>query len=209
MVSLPGLLFLEPKRRIWTRPEHPLPVQYSQALDYELEVACVIRRPGINIRAEEAVEYIVGYTILNDWSARDIQRRETRVGLGPAKAKDFALSLGPWLVTPDELADRASRPARGLRSDDVCPGQRGRAFARQPGIDALLLRRDDRPGFRRCWLLPGDVLGSGTVGTGCLLELTRGQGPWLEPGDVVELEIERLGVLRNTDREISAPAWTF
>ncbi len=170
----------------------------ARALDYELEIACVIRRPGINIRAEEAMEYVAGFTILNDWSARDIQRRETRVGLGPAKAKDFALSLGPWLVTPDELSDRqAGRPGvydltMAARVNQV-ERSRGNLKSIHYSFGELIARASED-----AVLMPGDILGSGTVGGGCLLELTGGEGPWLEPGDTVELEVERLGVLRNT-----------
>ncbi len=87
---------------------------YTQELDYELEVACVIGKPGINITSKEAEQYVFGYTLLNDWSARDIQRLEGKVGLGPAKGKDFAASLGPWIVTPDELADRGTGRPGGL-----------------------------------------------------------------------------------------------
>lgn len=179
-------------------PGEPVPYpSYTRQLDFELEVACIISKPGMNIPPEAAEDYIFGYTILNDWSARDIQREETKVGLGPAKAKDFASSLGPWIVTPDELKDRST----------------GR-----PGVFDLEMRAHINGEKRSCgnWkdlhfsfgemiarashevqLLPGEVIGSGTVGTGCLLDLTKGQGPWLQPGDVVELQIERLGVLKN------------
>lgn len=170
----------------------------SQALDFELEVACVIGKSGRDIAAEDAEQYIAGYTIFNDWSARDLQRQEVSVGLGPAKAKDFASALGPWLVTPDELADRhAGRP--GVYNLEM--------IARVNGIERSRGNwRDIHFSFGQMiarasasvTLQPGDVIGSGTVGTGCLLELTQGNGPWLQPGDVVELEIERLGVLRNT-----------
>jgi fumarylacetoacetate (FAA) hydrolase len=171
---------------------------YTAEMDFELEVACVIGKTGINIPVEEAESYIFGYMIFNDWSARDIQRRETKVGLGPAKAKDFASSLGPWLVTPDELQERAtSRP--GVYNLDMTARINGRGVS--PGnwgdlhysFGEMIARAS-----QDVYLLPGDVIGSGTVGGGCLLEITSGLGPWLTPGDVVELEIERLGVLRNT-----------
>ncbi len=134
--------------------------------------------------------------IMNDWSARDIQREEMTVGLGPAKGKDFATSLGPWLVTPDELEDY-----------DLSDGRYNLSMiARVNGVERS--RGNFRDIFytfgqmiahasRDATLEPGDVLGSGTVGTGCLLELTAGQGPWLEEGDLVELEITGLGVLSN------------
>src|SRR5919206_182351 len=87
-------------------PGADIPLPHTKALDYELEIACVIGRAGRDIAEEDAEEHIAGYTIMNDWSARDIQREEMSVGLGPAKGKDFATSLGPWLVTPDELEDQ-------------------------------------------------------------------------------------------------------
>lgn len=170
---------------------------YSRALDYELEVACVIGQAGRDIPAVNAGDYIFGYTILNDWSARDIQRLEMRVGLGPAKGKDFASSLGPWITTPDELADRATgRP--GVYDLEMAAFVNGQERSRGNWKDihysfGEMIARASESTF----LLPGEVLGSGTVGTGCLLELTKGEGPWLEPGDVVELEIERLGKLVN------------
>jgi fumarylacetoacetate (FAA) hydrolase len=169
----------------------------SLALDYELEVACVIGVGGKEIEAEAAAEHIFGFTILNDWSARDVQARETRVGLGPAKGKDFATSLGPWIVTPDELADRATgRPGvYDLAMQARVNGERrssGNWNELHHSFGDMIARASSGVALE-----PGDVLGSGTVGTGCLLELTRGQGPWLQRGDVVELEIDRLGVLRN------------
>jgi len=169
----------------------------SQALDYELEVACVIGKAGRDIAPDEAEEYIFGYTILNDWSARDVQRQEMRVGLGPAKGKDFASSLGPWIVTPEELAGQhAGRPgvynlAMVARVDGV-ERSRGSWADLHFSFGQMIARAS-----ADAWLLPGDVIGSGTVGSGCLLELTAGQGPWLQPGSVVELEVEGLGVLRN------------
>lgn len=170
----------------------------SQALDYELEVACVIGTTGRDIAAEEAGDYIAGYLIFNDWSARDIQRQEVAVGLGPAKGKDFASSFGPMLVTPDELADRdAGRPGvynltMVARVNGV-ERSRGNWSELHHSFGDMIARAS-----ADATLYPGDLIGSGTVGTGCLLELTMGQGPWLQSGDVVELEIERLGVLRNT-----------
>lgn len=179
-------------------PEETVPCPaYSQALDYELEVACVIGRRGRNIPAEEAEEYIFGYTVFNDWSARDEQRREMSVGLGPAKGKDFASSLGPALVTADELADQhAGRP--GVY--DLPMTARVNGETRSQGnwnqlhfsFGEMIARASAEVA-----LMPGDVIGSGTVGSGCLLELTQGEGPWLNPGDMVELEIDGLGVLRN------------
>lgn len=171
---------------------------YSQALDYELEIACVINAAGQDIPVEKAAEYIFGFMIFNDWSARDEQRKEMRLGLGPAKGKDFASSFGPWIVTPDEIQTRATdRPGvydlamRAWVNGELL--SQGNFNSIYHSTAALIARAS-----QAVQLHPGDILGSGTVGNGCLLELTRGQGPWLQPGDVVELEIEFLGKLTNT-----------
>jgi len=179
-------------------PNETIPYpSYTHALDYELEVACIIGREGINIPAEQASDYIFGYTIFNDWSARDIQRLEMRVGLGPAKGKDFASSIGPWIVTPDELKDRASGRS-GVYDLEMVARVNGEQRSRGNWKDIYysfgeMIARASQDTY----LLPGDMIGSGTVGTGCLLELTQGKGPWLQTGDVVTLEIERLGELVN------------
>jgi fumarylacetoacetate (FAA) hydrolase len=169
----------------------------SNALDYELEVACVIGKQGIDIEPEDAENYIFGYMIFNDWSARDIQRQEMAVGLGPAKGKDFASSFGPYLVTPDELQDRhTGRP--GVYDLDMVARVNGEERSRGNWKDLYYSFGEMiAHASQGVTLYPGDVIGSGTVGTGCLLETTKGQGPWLQAGDVVELEIERLGILRN------------
>jgi len=147
----------------------------TEELDYELEVAAVIGADG----------HIGGFTVMNDWSARDLQRREMKVGLGPAKGKDFATSLGPVLVTADELGDEMVARVNGEERS------RGRLSDMHYSWDELVAQA-----ARNTHLRPGDVLGSGTVGTGCILE--HGDGRWLQPGDVVELEVEGIGVLRNT-----------
>jgi fumarylacetoacetate (FAA) hydrolase len=165
-------------------------------LDFELEVCAVVDTPAVDLPADRAEEAIGGYTILNDWSARDLQRDETTVRLGPAKGKDFATSIGPWIVTPDELAD--ARAAKGYdlamtsRVGDV-PVSRGRWSDAQFSYGEMLERASADVRLR-----PGDLVGSGTVGTGCLLEV-RDQtlGRWLEPGDEVVLAIERMGELRS------------
>jgi fumarylacetoacetate (FAA) hydrolase len=177
--ELPVFYFSNPAAVYRDGDEVPAPAD-SQALDYELELACVIGADG---RPE-------GFTVMNDWSARDLQMKEMKVGLGPAKGKDFATSLGPEVVSPDELpADldmRALARVNGeLRSDSRTGGMHF-------GWDELLAAAArNTPGLQ-----PGDVIGSGTVGGGCILE--HGDGRWLQRGDVVELEIEGLGVLRNT-----------
>jgi len=169
----------------------------SHALDYELEIACVVGRSGRDLTADEAVEHIFGYTIMNDWSARDLQQAEMRVGLGPAKGKDFATSLGPCLVTPDEMGEPAGRSGvYDLEMTARVNGaerSRGRLGELHYSFGEMIARASAGAD-----LFPGDVIGSGTVGSGSLLELTRGEGPWLAAGDVVELEVERLGVLKNT-----------
>lgn len=168
----------------------------SHALDFELEYAVVIGKAGRDIPTAEAHAHIAGFTIMNDWSARDLQRQEMTVGLGPAKGKDFATSLGPWLATPDELADRAVDDRHDLTMLARVNGRelsRGNASALHWTWAQMIERAS-----ANVELVPGDVLGSGTVGTGCILELGEDVHRWLAPGDIVELEIERLGVLRNT-----------
>jgi len=173
----------------------------TQELDYELEIACVIGKPGRDIPVEEAENYIAGYMIMNDWSARDIQRKEMKLNLGPAKGKDFATSFGPALVTPDELEDRRIvREGRGSVYDLAMTARiNGREFSRGNFKDIYYtFAQMIAYASQDTMLYPGDVLGSGTVGTGCILELgPETTGGWLKPGDMVELEVERLGVLRN------------
>ncbi|MCE7946856.1 MAG: fumarylacetoacetate hydrolase family protein [Chloroflexi bacterium CFX4] len=170
---------------------------YTAALDYELEIAAVIGKAGRDISPEAAAAHILGFTILNDWSARDVQRLEMKVGLGPAKGKDFAKSLGPCILTLDALADRRTERHAVF---DLSMVARVNGVERSRGNMADLYWSFGQMIARASeavTLQAGDVIGSGTVGTGCLLELTRGEGPWLQRGDVVELEIERIGVLRN------------
>jgi fumarylacetoacetate (FAA) hydrolase len=170
---------------------------YTQALDYELEIAVVIGKAGIDIHPQDAPNHIFGYTIFNDWSARDVQMQEMRVNLGPAKSKDFACSFGPVIITPDELADKATeRP--GIYDLEMIGRINGKEFSRGNFNDIYWSFGDIIARASQSVMLhPGDVIGSGTVGTGCLYELTKNQGPWLNHGDMVELEIERIGILRN------------
>lgn len=161
---------------------------YTQLLDYELELAVVIGREGTDVPEEEARSYIFGYTILNDFSARDVQAREMSVGLGPAKGKDFrtGTALGPWIVTADELPDPYNlRMVARVNGEVWSEGNSGTMYWRFEQMIAHASRSET--------ILPGEVMGSGTVGGGCGLELGR----WLKPGDVVELEVEGIGVLRN------------
>ncbi|HEX5012899.1 MAG TPA: fumarylacetoacetate hydrolase family protein [Candidatus Limnocylindrales bacterium] len=169
----------------------------SVELDYELEVAALVDTPARDLPEERAEETIGGYTILNDWSARDLQRDETTVRLGPAKGKDFASTIGPWLVTPDELAAARAEGATGpdlVMTADVngVETSRGRWSDAQFSFGQMLARASADVRLR-----PGDLIGSGTVGTGCLLEVREATlGRYLEPGDVVTLRVERLGELR-------------
>jgi fumarylacetoacetate (FAA) hydrolase len=155
----------------------PYPEGTSE-LDFELECAAIIGAEGT----------IGGFTVMNDWSARDLQRAEMRVGLGPAKGKDFATSIGPILVTPDEFDGSDGEMVARVNGEER---SRGTLSAMYHSWSALLAQAG-----RNTILAPGDVIGSGTVGTGCILE--HGDGRWLQHGDLVELEIEGIGVLRNT-----------
>ena len=166
----------------------------SNELDYELEVAALVDTPVRDVTAARGEEAIGGYMILNDWSARDLQREETTVRLGPAKGKDFASSIGPWLVTPDELADVRREHGYDLEMTASVNGDelsRGSWSSARFGFGQMIERAS-----ADVWLRPGDLLGSGTVGSGCLLEIRDERlGRYLEPGDVVTLAIERLGEL--------------
>ncbi len=171
----------------------------SSELDYELEVAALIDTPVADLPEERGEEAIGGYTIFNDWSARDLQREETVVRLGPAKGKDFASSFGPWLVTPDELGVATARAAGATGPDLAMTAEvngvetsRGRWSDAQFSFGAMVARASADVRLRA-----GDLLGSGTVGTGCLLEVRDATlGRYLEPGDEVVLRVDGLGALR-------------
>jgi fumarylacetoacetate (FAA) hydrolase len=175
----PVFYFSNPAAIYGPEDEIPYP-EGSQELDYELEVAAVIGNAA-------GAGVIGGFTIMNDWSARDLQRQEMKVGLGPAKGKDFATSLGPVVVTPDELGDLRLEMVARVNGEERSRGNLGDMYHSWESIVARASANTR--------LLPGDVLGSGTVGTGCILE--HGDNRWLQPGDVVELEVEGIGVLRN------------
>ncbi|OIU70315.1 fumarylacetoacetate hydrolase family protein [Rossellomorea aquimaris] len=165
-------------------------------LDYELEIACVIGKEGRNIAKEDAEDHIFGYFIMNDWSARDIQKHEMKVGLGPAKGKDFATSFGPYLVTKDELETRRS----GDRFDMKMTAKVNGKLLSEGNFKDIHYTFADmiERASKDVTLYPGEVIGSGTVGTGCILEVGTDTHRWLRAGDEVELEIEGLGVLQNT-----------
>jgi fumarylacetoacetate (FAA) hydrolase len=189
---------------------------HFEKLDFELEASIVIGKKGRNIKASEADDYIAGYMIMNDMSARTLQMEEMLLNLGPAKGKDFSTVIGPWLVTPDEL-EAYKIPAK--------PGHVGNAFALDMkcwvnGVEVSSGSMGDMDWtfaeiIERCSygvdVLPGDVIGSGTVGTGCFLEL-NGTGllndpnfkpQWLQDGDIVEMEITGLGRLTNTIKKVN------
>ncbi len=174
----------------------------SSELDFELEVGAVVDTPAFDLSEERAAEAIGGYLVLNDWSARDLQRDETTVRLGPAKGKDFATTIGPWITTPDELASAWTADATGPDLDltaAVVTGD-GRSVEVSRGTWASSHFSFGQMLARACaevHVRPGELLGSGTVGGGCLLEVKdETLGRYLEPGDEVVLAVERLGELR-------------
>ena len=177
--EVPVFYFSNPAAIYGPGDDVPYP-QGSSELDYELECAAVIGGDG----------EIAGFTIMNDWSARDLQRQEMRVGLGPAKGKDFATSFGPVLVTPDEFDGGEGEMVARVNGEER---SRGNLRDLHHGWGAILARAAQNTVLR-----PGDIIGSGTVGSGCILE--HGDGRWLQRGDVVELEIDGFGVLRNLVR---------
>jgi fumarylacetoacetate (FAA) hydrolase len=174
--EVPVFYFSNPSAIFGPGEDVPYPVGTAE-LDYELECAAIIGAQGA----------IGGFTVMNDWSARDLQRVEMRVGLGPAKGKDFATSLGPIVVTPDEFDGTSGTMIARVNGEERSRGELGdlhypwSALLEQAACNTALL--------------PGDVIGSGTVGSGCILE--HGDGRWLQRGDLVELEIEGIGVLSN------------
>jgi len=174
-----------------------------ERLDFELEAAIVVGEPGRDLTPENADAHVFGLTIMNDFSARALQMEEMKLSLGPAKGKDFATGLGPYLVTLDELAAKTTRGPKGAVLDLEM-----RAFVNGIRVSTGNVR-DMTFTFAEILarvsygvdVYPGDVIGSGTCGTGCFLELNGSkitQNQWLKPGDVVDLEIDGLGRLSNT-----------
>jgi fumarylacetoacetate (FAA) hydrolase len=184
---------------------------HFEKLDFELEVAIVVCKHGRNIRAENADEYIGGLMIMNDMSARRLQMEEMLLNLGPAKGKDFSTVTGPWLVTLDELEQFEVPPQAGHTGKNFNLRMQCRVNGKQVSdgnmkdMNWTFAEIIERASYG-VDLYPGDVIGSGTVGTGCFLELNGTgklnypdyQEQWLQPGDVVELEVDGLGVLSNT-----------
>ena len=183
---------------------------HFKKLDFELEIAVVIGKRGRNIRAADADDYIAGFTIMNDLSARTLQMEEMKLNLGPAKGKDFATAIGPWLVTPDELRPYLTKTKEGHTGNayDLKMTARVNEIEVSKGnvkdMDWTFAEIIERCAYG-VDILPGDVIGSGTVGTGCFLEL-NGTGllkdadypvQWLQPKDQITLEITGLGKLHN------------
>jgi 2-keto-4-pentenoate hydratase/2-oxohepta-3-ene-1,7-dioic acid hydratase in catechol pathway len=169
----------------------------SAAFDYELEVAAVIGQAGADLTPAQAVEHIAGFMLFCDWSARDLQGAEMKLNLGPAKGKDGANGFGPWLLTADELADRATGHGYDLAMSASVNGadySRGNLAALYWSFGEMISYAS-----RGTRMRPGDVIGSGTVGTGCILELGRVHGaeayPYLRPDDRVHLEVDLLGAI--------------
>ena len=174
---------------------------FMNKLDFELEVAILIGKEGINIDCKEADDYIAGFMIMNDFSARDLQVAEMKLNLGPAKGKDFATTIGPFLVTPDELKNQ------------MIPTERGNQISLKMEcfINSKKISEDNLKNLSWTFsqiiervsmgtkIFPGDVIGSGTCATGCFLELNQtNDTQWLKKEDIIELKVESLGTLKNT-----------
>src|SRR6266516_2028403 len=196
--QLPVFYFSNPAALVGDGAEISVPPG-SQELDFELEVAAIVGMAGSDLSPKEAERHIAGYCVMNDWSARDIQRREMKLSMGPVKGKDFATTLGPWLVSPDGLEPYRKDKAYDLAMTATV---NGREYSRASLADIYwsfgeMLAYASR-GTR---IVPGDVIGSGTCGTGCILELSLVHGedeyPWLQPDDEVVLEVEELGRIAN------------
>lgn len=176
----PTLGFIGPEEEIlWPH--------YTNILDYELELGMVVGKEGINIKEENAIEHIFGFTILNDISARDIQKKEMAVRLGPAKGKDFCSIIGPVIATIDEFnnIEPDLLMTATINGEEWSRGQSGDSHFSFSQMLAHVSMDE--------WVLPADLFGSGTVGTGCGLEIDK----WIQPGDEIELFVEGIGKLKN------------
>ena len=174
----------------------------SKMLDYELEIAAIIGKEGINISAENADEYIFGFTIMNDFSSRDIQMDEMKLNLGPAKGKDFATSLGPYILTTNEISDRIIKTKNGNRYDIDLRGYLNGKLISHDNLKnmswtfAQIIERISSGTY----IYPGDVIGSGTCATGCLYEINsypNAEKYWLQDGDIIDIKADKLGCLKN------------
>lgn len=185
LLKVPGYFKGTPHTIIGHEAEVPWP-GYINYMDYELELGYVIGKQGHNVRPEQAKAYLFGITIFNDFSARDRQSVEMGIGMGPAKSKDFAYGIGPWITTIDEFKDLDQIPMEvRVNGEVVSSGTSANKLWSVEELIAYVSLGD--------WIQPGDVIGSGTMGKGSGLELDRK----LSPGDVVELEVGGVGVLRN------------
>jgi 2-keto-4-pentenoate hydratase/2-oxohepta-3-ene-1,7-dioic acid hydratase in catechol pathway len=197
--QLPVFYFSNPYAIVGPHAEVHMPPGTTE-LDFELEAAAIIGRAGSDLDPDEAEAHIAGFCIMNDWSARDLQRREMKLNLGPAKGKDSATSLGPMLVTPDELGPFRKGKAYDLTMTAMVNGReysRGNLADIHWSFGEMIAYAS-----RGTRVEPGDVIGSGTCGTGCILELSLVHGtekyPWLQPGDEVTVTIDHLGALSNS-----------
>jgi 2-keto-4-pentenoate hydratase/2-oxohepta-3-ene-1,7-dioic acid hydratase in catechol pathway len=201
---LPIFYFSNPLRIIGPEEVVPYPAAARQ-LDYECELAAIVSREGSDILEADADAYIAGFTIFNDWSCRDLQADESQFGLGPAKGKDSASSLGPWIVTLDEMAPYYRGGTLHVQCAVRVNGvtwMQGNGWNMHHTFGAMFERaaQDSR-------IVPGDVIATGTVGGGSISEAVRKGFParWLQPGDLVEMEVEGIGVLRNTIGPVANP----
>jgi len=205
----PAFLFMNPWSVLPTGAGIPMP-PFTQKLDFELEVAMIVKDTVRDVPLEEAAEHIAGFCILNDWSARDIQAGEMRVGLGPSKGKDFANTLGPWLTTPDELEQYREGDRYALEMSVAINGEvvgtdnlRNMSWS----FEEMLVHAS-----RDAWVGRGDVLATGTASTGALSERWARTGqltpPPLQVGDVVTMTVEGLGPIENRIVETVSPGHT-
>ncbi|NNN37513.1 DUF2437 domain-containing protein [Streptomyces sp. S3(2020)] len=206
--AAPAFYFTNPYAMIGAHDDVPVPPG-CRRFDFELEVAAVIGKAGRDLTPEQARDHIIGYTILNDWSARDLQGDEMKVKLGPAKAKDTATTLGPWLVTTDELEPH--RDKDGFLDLALTVHVNGEPVG-QDRLTNMSWTFEEMAAYasRGTWIRPGDVLGSGTCGNGgCLAELWGRHGvlepPPLTPGDTVTITVEGIGTVSNTVVDGVAP----
>jgi 2-keto-4-pentenoate hydratase/2-oxohepta-3-ene-1,7-dioic acid hydratase in catechol pathway len=194
----PTFMFMSPHAVVGANDLVPIPAG-CKLLDYELEVAAVIGQDGRDLTPEQAAEHIAGYTILNDWSARDLQSRDMRSGLGPAKGKDFASTLGPCIVTADELAPYQAGDRLDLEMTVLVNSVRmgGDRLASMAWSFAELVAYASRS----AWVKAGDVIASGTCSGGSLAEAWGRSDsldpPPLKPGDVVTMTVEGIGMISN------------
>lgn len=176
-------------------PEDVVPYPgYTEKLDYELEVCAVVGKRGRRVKEADAGAYIAGYTLYNDWSARDIQMRESSVGIGPGIGKDMASSIGPTIATPDEFSVKDSKLQARVDGETWSSGTLADMHFSFEQIIEFITQEAD--------IVPGDLLGSGTIGMGCGFERDR----YLVPGMTIELEAEGIGLLRNKLGEQTPPA---